>query len=152
MKKIILIITFLLCNLLNAQQLVRDNLNAGFQENTNGIGVIGEVFNQYNTNSNIIVETILDNTNTALSTSEFDLSNQIKVYPNPTDNLVTILFQNDFKGTYALFDITGKQIQTHSINSLETQISLEKYPSGMYLLVLNSNDENQIKTYKILKK
>lgn len=152
MKRRIILLTFLLCNLLNAQQLVRDNLNAGFQENTNGIGVIGEVFNQYNTNSNIVVESILDNNDTTLSTSEFNWANQIKVYPNPTDDLVTIQFQNDFKGSYILFDQLGKQIQTDSISSLETQISLEKYPSGIYLLVLSSDRDKPIQTYKILKK
>ncbi|NHN24279.1 T9SS type A sorting domain-containing protein [Flavobacterium jejuense] len=91
-------------------------------------------------------------TATNLSTSEFDLLNELKVYPNPTDDLVTIQFQNDFKGSYSLFNQLGKQILTHTINSLETQISLEKCTSGMYLLVLSSDNGEQIQTYKILKK
>ncbi|CAM3903754.1 MULTISPECIES: ELWxxDGT repeat protein [Flavobacterium] len=91
-------------------------------------------------------------TATNLSASEFDWSNELKVYPNPSDDLVTIQFQNDFKGSYSLFNHLGKQILTHTINSLETQISLEKYTSGMYLLVLSSDNGEQIQTYKILKK
>ena len=152
MKKIFLFATLFCLNLINAQQLVRDNLNAGFQESTNGIGVIGEVFNQYNANSNIIIETILDITNATLSTTEFNGSNQIKVYPNPTNDLVNIQFKSDFKGNYVLFDQLGKQILTHPINSLQTQISLEKYASGIYFLVLNSENGNQVQTYQILKK
>ncbi|MCB0399687.1 MAG: T9SS type A sorting domain-containing protein [Winogradskyella sp.] len=134
-----------------SQQLAISNLNAGFQETTNGTGIVGEVFNEYSINSNIIVETILDFNNNTLSTSESDLESLIKVYPNPTSNIVTIEFQNDFKGTYTLYDVLGKQILVNTLNSIKTQASLETYDSGMYLLVLNNEYGKLIQIIKILK-
>lgn len=151
MNKTITLLSIFLLGILNAQQLVRDNLNAGFQESTDGIGVVGEVFNQYSINATIVVETILDFNNNTLSTSESDLESLIKVYPNPTSNMVTIEFQNDFKGTYTIYDVLGKQILVNTLNSIKTQVSLETYDSGMYLLVLNNEYGKLIQIIKILK-
>lgn len=151
MNKTITLLSIFWLGIINAQQLVRDNLNAGFQESTNGISVIGEVLNQYSTYSNIIVETILDFNNNTLSTSESDLGSLIKVYPNPTSDIVTIKFQNDFKGTYTLYDVLGKQILINTLNSIKTQFSIENYNSGMYLLFLKDEYGKLIKIIKILK-
>lgn len=90
-------------------------------------------------------------TATALSISEFDLANQIKVYPNPTNTVINIKFPTDFKGSYTLFDNLGKQILSSTSSSLETQISLENYASGLYLLVITNDNGRQIQSHKILK-
>ena len=90
-------------------------------------------------------------TATALSLSEFDLANQLKVYPNPTNAVINVKFPTDFKGSYTLFDNLGKQILSSTSSSLETQISLDNYASGLYLLVITNDNGRQIQSHKILK-
>ncbi len=90
-------------------------------------------------------------TATTLSTSQFNSENEIKVYPNPTSNVVNIKFPNDFKGNYTLYDKTGKLIYKHNIDALDIQFSLESYASGLYLLVLTNDKGKQIQSHKILK-
>lgn len=102
----------------------------------------------FNSNGNELWKLTTSN----LSSTEFNNESAIKVYPNPTNGLVNIQFPNGFKGSYSLFDRMGKQILTQISSSIETQISLEKYASGMYLLVLSNENGKQIQTYKIMKK
>lgn len=151
MKKIFLFILLLSFSIINAQQLVRDDLNTGFQESTNGIGVIGEVFNQYNANSNIIVETILDITNTNLSTENIGSLLKIKVFPNPTRDFVAIRFNEEFEGKLLLMDINGKLLNTYTINALESVIDLQNYASGTYLLLVSSVDGKRTQPFKLIK-
>ena len=87
-----------------------------------------------------------------LSTSQFNSENEIKVYPNPTSNVVNIKYPNDFKGNYTLYDKTGKLIYKNNINALENQFTLENYASGLYLLVIANDNGREIFSYKIVKK
>ena len=82
-----------------------------------------------------------------------EIALEMSVYPNPaTENLV-LKFENDFdKKTYTLYDVNGRNIiELEKIVSLETQISLNKLPQGIYFLDILS-DAKKIKTFKILKK
>ena len=87
-----------------------------------------------------------------LSTSQFNSENEIKVYPNPTSNMVNIKYPNDFKGNYTLYDKTGKLIYKNNINALDNQFTLENYASGLYLLVIANDNGREIFSYKIVKK
>lgn len=90
-------------------------------------------------------------TATNLSTSQFNSENEIKVYPNPTSNVVNIKYPNDFKGNYTLYDKTGKLIYKNNIKALENQFTLENYASGLYLLVIANDNGREIFSYKIVK-
>ena len=75
------------------------------------------------------------------------------VYPNPTTNLLMLEVKNySFENLeYQLFDLNGRLIVDEKINAETTTISMEQYPSAVYLLtVVNNNKE--IKSFKILKK
>lgn len=74
------------------------------------------------------------------------------VYPNPTTLNVSLKMQNQPLENmhYQLFDFAGKQIESKKITTNETQISLEKFASAIYLL--NVSHENKLlKTFKIIK-
>jgi hypothetical protein len=81
-------------------------------------------------------------------------------YPNPTTNFLTLKISGDIKGQYAasLYDINGKLLQNHVIESSETTISMGMYISGTYFLRVTATGTNQsssaqseIKTFKIVK-
>ncbi|CAM4352211.1 fibronectin type III domain-containing protein [Flavobacterium terrigena] len=82
-----------------------------------------------------------------LSSEEFSFKN-LKVYPNPTKDLINI---NNYEviNSYEITNISGQAIEKKSIEMNDFKINIDKFPSGIYLLKLNS--ENNSKTVKIVK-
>lgn len=86
----------------------------------------------------------------SLSTDAFEL-NSISVYPNPSQGNWTIqMGEADIKDI-KLFSVTGKLIQTISVNSdKEVEINTSKLAAGMYLIQLQSV-LGKSKTLKLIK-
>ncbi|QLH45957.1 MAG: T9SS type A sorting domain-containing protein [Bacteroidota bacterium] len=83
-----------------------------------------------------------------------DLSDRVRLYPNPTDNLLFVELQALVSGecNYELFDATGKVVlsrketQQEGINKF--QLELNALAAGTYYLVLTSpGQENQLQKY-----
>jgi hypothetical protein len=83
------------------------------------------------------------------------LSDQIKVYPNPTTNLLFVETMETAITDYAynLFDATGKTLLNQhgqtSIGLNKFTLDLSSYAAGSYYLVLQKNGESV--SYKIQK-
>ncbi len=71
-----------------------------------------------------------------------ELTKQITVYPNPANELITIM--TDKKVSYTLYDLTGKII----MQGLERSINVYDLPNGFYLLTIIS--EGKIYNQKII--
>ncbi len=98
----------------------------------------GEIFVVYNFNSNQVTSKIVDLTS---------LTTQIKIYPNPTVNLIYYSLPTDFSfEKVELFDQYQKIIFSSTENI--KQISLENLPSGIYYIMFNNIKEHN---YKIIK-
>ena len=67
--------------------------------------------------------------------------NEVKVYPNPTQDILKIEFVAGIYNQIQLIDINGKILKQISLDSSKSQttISLNNLPSGTYLLKLNGN-------------
>lgn len=67
--------------------------------------------------------------------------NKVKVYPNPTQDIINVAFVAGLYNQIQLIDSNGKILQQISLdNSItETTISLNNLASGIYLLKLNGN-------------
>ena len=75
----------------------------------------------------------------------------IEVYPNPTSNFTNILINKAFaKASVEVYNLTGQQLQSIQIKYRSTAISLGNYPSGIYILKINY--DNQTESIKIIKK
>jgi hypothetical protein len=76
----------------------------------------------------------------------------ITTFPNPTSDFITIKIADlEFKNlNFQLNDMTGKLLDSGTISSNETMITLKKYPAATYHLLILKNNE-QLKTYKIIK-
>ncbi len=60
-----------------------------------------------------------------------------KVYPNPTQGMVTLNFGEAFTGQVALFNALGQLLSDQKINDSEkTELNLSAYPKGVYLIKL----------------
>jgi hypothetical protein len=90
---------------------------------------------------------------TVLGNENFNINLQMTVYPNPTVNNLSLEVKNyNYENIhYQLFDLKGKLISNDKIVSETTTISMEQYPSSVYLLKVVDNN-NEIKTFKIIKK
>jgi hypothetical protein len=85
----------------------------------------------------------------SLSVDEFDNSNLITVYPNPSKNglFQLNLSQLDKNKEYEVFvyDVLGRTLIQHDLNFDEDTISLKEYYSGIYFLQIKSNNKSVIK-------
>ncbi len=94
---------------------------------------------------------ILDNlfVDGTLSTSEFNLGD-IRVYPNPSDNVFNIKVSNIASYNYEIIDITGKLIMSdQDITSSTHQLNMAPFANGIYFLKLQSGERQA--TLKLIK-
>lgn len=74
----------------------------------------------------------------ALNNESFVLAtNDIKLYPNPANNQVTVE-SNSIINTLEIFDLTGKKMYSKHINSLNTTIDVSLFSKGMYLVKVDN--------------
>lgn len=77
----------------------------------------------------------------------------LRVYPNPTADLVTIHFDNQpFNSGYVfkLYSIAGELMIEGEMDSSDYTVDMTQYNTGTYILKLSSG-ETELKTYKIIK-
>ncbi|QRM90716.1 T9SS type A sorting domain-containing protein [Lacinutrix sp. WUR7] len=117
--------------------------------------VVGDVF--YNTagiffdfNPAIITNTVTTEIIENLSVSEFN-NNTFSVYPNPTENQLTITSKIPLSAI-TIFDINGRKIKDVKLSNhtLQYQLDVANLSNGMYFIELVS--ENSHETQKFIKK
>lgn len=79
-----------------------------------------------------------------------NLSSNFTVYPNPSDNVLTISANSNLSGTqFFIADQTGRIVFNEKLTDGATQIDISKLSSGIYLI----NFEGQKnRTFKLIKK
>jgi hypothetical protein len=89
--------------------------------------------------------------NNPVNMNNVSFTNEIVIFPNPTQGIVTIILpENNCLGSaIKIFDGTGKIIQTGSFTKNELKIDLSTYPSGTYSAIIDFG--NSIQSYKIIK-
>ena len=86
-----------------------------------------------------------------LDTNDNTLDTQIKVYPNPTSQLLYVSHpvQNSF--SISITDLNGKQIHSGIITTA-SPLDIANYPQGMYIVTISSTETSTKNSYKIIKK
>jgi len=75
----------------------------------------------------------------------------VSLYPNPSNELININFDEDQLSKLELYDITGKLLFKKELNTNTYALNIANYPSGTYLVkVYNQNNASLNK--KIIKK
>lgn len=80
---------------------------------------------------------------------------QCVVYPNPTSDYIVLKIEdyNIDNLFYRMYDINGSLIENNTITGSETKIVMNHLASALYYLSIMSGDNNEeIKTFKIIKK
>ncbi|MDQ8005377.1 MAG: T9SS type A sorting domain-containing protein [Pedobacter sp.] len=95
-----------------------------------------------------------DGTTTVLGIKalNFQISTDIRFYPNPTSDLLTVTFAEGRYKTLTITDTSGKNLIKNTIAAQErsTMVSLANYSSGIYFVRLKG--DNDVETRKLIKK
>lgn len=76
--------------------------------------------------------------------------NNISIFPNPTQDLIKIIKEDQIPTVIELYDMSGKLLSKNTYNGNYYTINLSSFNSGIYILKLITNDK--IITRQIIKK
>lgn len=85
-----------------------------------------------------------------LGLTDFEPSYIVSVFPNPTEEFLTIQTDNFEKVEYALFDEQGKIVLQGNLTNTQTQLQVKQLANGNYTLSL-SKEKLLLKTMKLVK-
>lgn len=147
------ILLLLLCTLtVSSQEVIASQGNSYSNSSVSIDFTIGEVVIASLSNTGNTLTQGFHQTNlTVLAIDDFDINYQARVFPNPTQDLLQVEIQN-FEGlNYKMYDIQGRQLSQQKIYSINTSINTTPYAKGLYLLVILNENNQLLKTYRIIK-
>ena len=71
---------------------------------------------------------------------------ETNIYPNPTDNILTINAEEEIQNI-SIYNILSVKMMEMVINNKEAVIDLTNFESGMYFIEIIGKDEKSIKTF-----
>ena len=86
----------------------------------------------------------------SLGTTEIDVKQMFKIYPNPFTKEVNISFENSEKAELEILDMNGRLVSKKSLNEKKNAVNTAGLNAGMYLFKINSS--GKITTIKGIKK
>ncbi len=123
------------------------------KENSKGYVAVGYT-NSYNSNLSdcflIKYDSLLSVGLFIIDIDEIDIKkNNFSIYPNPTNNIITIKAISNEIGKIEILNIEGSKIyETFSLN--ENKINIDNFPQGVYLVIIT--DKNNLKSvHRIIK-
>ena len=151
---IIILILILAGSVASAQQVVSSN---GDSQSAAGVEVswtIGEtVIETFVSDANTLTQGFHQTKITITAVSGILYPGlDIKVFPNPTPDIITIQFSEYVEGSrFWLYDLRGKLLENKLISSADTEINMKNYASGQYILKLTNKSRQPIQTFQIIK-
>ena len=67
-----------------------------------------------------------------------------RVYPNPTNNEITLEFERTGEYLVAITDMTGKVLMRQTVKGQRVQMDIGNYPAGVYLLTIDDGKRQSI--------
>jgi len=89
---------------------------------------------------------------TITSVEDFKPELNIKVFPNPTAEILNISSGETTNKTYQIFDTNGKLVKQGTISGANTTVNVVDLSSGTYVLAISGINNTPLKTYQIIKK
>jgi len=87
--------------------------------------------------------------NLEMSTLDYN-ADDLKLFPNPVDNLLSIQNSNPKNNQIFIFDLNGKMILNQNLIVGTNEINVQNLPKGMYVVQIKSSNQI-IKAEKIIK-
>ncbi len=74
------------------------------------------------------------------STEEYDQHQSMRVFPNPAETHVQLVFSESVDGTVELMDVQGRLVKTETLSANTLQLDVANLESGMYLILLRNRE------------
>ena len=135
----------------NAQEVVSTQGDSYSNANGSIDFTIGEVVIKTNSDgSNDLTQGFHQTNWNFLGIEDHDPTYEVAVFPNPTQELLTIRTNSFEHVTYLFYDAQGKLVLQNNLTAEETSIPVGQLATGSYSLILNNGTQN-IKTIKLIK-
>ncbi len=140
----------------NFANINKDNYYAGtvnkiLQQNDGKILAAG-IFNKYGSTESVSL--IRLNGTYSLGVEDFNHSNNIIIYPNPTTNHITIDCSNNsniIAGNYRIYNSLGQEVQNGELSSQQNSIQLNNINGqGIYFVKIYNSSNTLLDTKKII--
>ena len=114
-----------------------------------GTGVLIRFVNINRFGNNLYIDNVNVDVATGISEQE---NGSVYVYPNPTQGLFTVKIRgmSNLSISYAVTDVQGRILSSGQAITGNLQLSLSDYPSGLYLLRINSDKNSNVLKIKKL--
>jgi hypothetical protein len=97
-----------------------------------------------------IPDTVLVGLNNSSSTLENSEVNSFSVYPNPINDIATIIVNPEFLDSkLKIVDNSGKEVFSSSLQTLHTALNISHLNSGLYFLYLDKDKYHRLKLIKL---
>lgn len=153
MKKLLCFLFYLTTSIsLFSQEVIASQGNSYANANGSIDFTMGEVvIATISTVSNALTQGFHQTKLGVLAVEDFDLIYQAQAYPNPTPDLLNLEIQL-FEGLkYEIYDMQGRQLGFSSIENRFTEVSFKQFAIGLYMLVVLNENNQKLKTYRIIK-
>ena len=156
MKDFLTFITIFAISISFGQTAVKkNNISSGGGVATNGnvtvLSTVGEVVIKENTQGTIHISEgfISPNIMTSLGVNEYSQLHGVNAFPNPTVKYVDVNIKDNKQVEVQLINENGQLLIQEKGNAF--RLNLEKYKTGIYLLIVKDTKTKQVVTYKIIK-
>ena len=116
-------------------------LDLSFYNNTTNTGFTNNKISSLIKSQNTVPSSCY--TNKALGLDDFEISNEIIVYPNPSSEIISVRSQNNIN-SITIYSIDGRSIITYTnpLTSTEFIINIHNMPVGLYTLKISTDNGN----------
>ena len=95
-------------------------------------------------------QTQLETIQNILNTTEFEITGELKIYPNPASEIITVMNSRYPNLVYSFYNVAGQELNKGSVSSTMNSISVSQFAEGIYFLKLTDADSNSNITKKII--
>lgn len=85
-----------------------------------------------------------------LNVPDFEITGELKIFPNPTADLLNIQNNRFPELTFEIYNLTGQKLQTGNASNTLNTVSIGHLSEGIYLLRLIDGETNDSMTKKII--
>jgi endonuclease I len=84
----------------------------------------------------------------ATGLDEMEIDFQIKIYPNPVANELTIDFEDVFKGELYIYNASGEAVRSYGVDYLsQLKVDFSSFPQGIYTFAAYGKEHNYFKNF-----
>ncbi|PVW17099.1 T9SS type A sorting domain-containing protein [Marixanthomonas spongiae] len=95
-------------------------------------------------------QTELETIQNLLNVPDFDSTGELKIYPNPASEIITVMNSRYPNLSYHFYTVTGQQIKAGTVSDTMNTISVAQLAEGIYFLRLTDMDSNSNMTQKVV--